>query len=375
MRQVGTLVKWVLKPAAWGFYFLVVFEILFMISPVALHYYSVYGPVLNSFHRSPATSWLTQFYLPHFSRTGGVVLDSIPMVSRVLILAGVGFFLAAAIPLYKSRILRRGAMIAGPYRYIRHPQYVALAILGLGTSLLWPRFFVLVSYVTMVFLYLVLARWEEDQCLRRFGESYRAYQESTGMFLPRRVEDRLPRLIPARGLARLLIGMMMYVGLIASTLALGFALRDHSLSRISALYLEDAVVISPAVLAHEELETVYEIALSDAEVKERMLMAGARKRILYVVPAKWYLPDLPMEAEFRPGGHRTPSDFDRSRFKVLVTAARIHDRDATGRDIVKSAYGRVPIAIVRVDASTRQVLAVETPPPHVHWGDIPTPMF
>ena len=61
--------KRILKPAAWAFYFVIVFEILFMISPFAVHFYSAYGPALNLFHRWPSTAWLTQFFLPHFSQT------------------------------------------------------------------------------------------------------------------------------------------------------------------------------------------------------------------------------------------------------------------------------------------------------------------
>ena len=37
-----------------------------------------------------------------------------------------------------------------------------LAVLGLGTVLIWPRFLVLVSFVVMLCLYDLLARWEDD---------------------------------------------------------------------------------------------------------------------------------------------------------------------------------------------------------------------
>jgi hypothetical protein len=31
--------------------------------------------------------------------------------------------------------------------------------------------------------------------------------------------------------------------------------------------------------------------------------------------------------------------------------------------------------VARVDIAARRVTAVETPPAHVRWGDIPTPTF
>jgi hypothetical protein len=37
----------ILKPSFWALYAIIVFEILFMISPFALYFYSVYGPALS----------------------------------------------------------------------------------------------------------------------------------------------------------------------------------------------------------------------------------------------------------------------------------------------------------------------------------------
>jgi hypothetical protein len=39
----------ILRPSVWAIYTIIVFEILFMISPFALYFYSVYGPVLRFF--------------------------------------------------------------------------------------------------------------------------------------------------------------------------------------------------------------------------------------------------------------------------------------------------------------------------------------
>ncbi len=366
--------KRVLKPAAWAFYVIVVFEILFMISPLALHFYSAYGPALNVFHRWPWTAWFTQFYLPHFSQTSSPVLNALDGLGRLLMLAGAGLFFVAAIPLYLAKLRRRGAVTGGLYTFIRHPQYVGLAILGLGTLLIWPRFLVLVSYVTMLFLYAVLARWEEERCLTRFGESYRAYQARTGMFLPRSVSEKLPRILPA-GPQRVLAAVGVYAAMIAGTIAFGFLLRDVSLSKVSASYFPDVAVLSPALLGTRELDAAYRVAMNDVKVQEALRAARPGKFIVYVVPMEWYLPDLPIDAVHRLGGHHVPSDFDRRHYKLLFTRARTHAPEATGRDIVKAAYGRDPILLVKVDIAAANITGIETPPPHVVWGDIPTPMF
>src|SRR5262249_55948121 len=177
------------------FYLVVVCEILFMISPFALHFYSAYGPTLNVLHRSPATAWLSTFFLPHFSQTTSPLLNALPTLAGLLVLVGLGIFLAGVIPVYWAKLRGRGPVTGGLYAFIRHPQYVGLSILGLGTLLIWPRFLVLMTYLTMLFLYYRLARWEEEQCLTRFGESYRAYYAQTGMLLPHIRSKRTPSIL------------------------------------------------------------------------------------------------------------------------------------------------------------------------------------
>lgn len=367
--------KSIVKPALWIFYLVIVFEILFMISPFALHFYSAYGPTLNVLHRSPSTAWLTQFFLPHFSETSSPLLNSLPGLGGVLMAAGAVLFLAGAVPIYWARLRRRGAVTGGLYRIVRHPQYVGLAVVGLGTILVWPRFIALITYVTMLFLYAVLARWEEERCLARFGESYRAYQAKTGMFLPQSLSTRLPRILPTSASKRAIIGVGIYAAVMAVTVVLGFRLLDYSLSRVLALYTEDTVVLSTARLTDQELKAAYRVAITDAGVRETLGAAGPAKFVVHVVPLAWHLPDLPIEVLYKSGGHYVPEDFDRRHYKLLFTKARTHKADATGRDIVKTAYGRDPIVLVKVDVSAAKVTGVEVPPRHVHWGDISTPMF
>ena len=365
------------RPAVWGFYLVIGLEFLFMISPFALYFYSSYGDVLNLFHRWPATAWLTGFFLPHVSMTSSPVLESVkPWGFRI---AGVGLlaFLIGVVQIYGAKLFLRREVTGGLYRISRHPQYVALALLGFGVLLIWPRFLVLLSFVTMLFLYYLLARWEERRCLEKYGEGYRRYLEKVGFLGPRRLTSWIPS--PPAWTARPAAVLAFY--LIALVLAVGAAraLRDYSLSRVSSFYTADAAVLSPAILEEAELRRAYEVALSGAGVYDR-LTDRAGGWLIYVVPAGWYLPDLPLDswqetpAEHR-GGHTTPRDFEPGLYKVLFTRARSHRPESRGREIVETAYGRDPVLRVRVDTRRGEVTAVERPPDNVVWGDIPTPLF
>jgi protein-S-isoprenylcysteine O-methyltransferase Ste14 len=73
----------------------------------------------------------------------------------------------------------------GPYRWIRHPFYVSGALFVLGTSLIAANWFLFVGGVLFIVLIAIRTRTEEEELLARFGESYRAYMERTGRFVPR----------------------------------------------------------------------------------------------------------------------------------------------------------------------------------------------
>ena len=72
----------------------------------------------------------------------------------------------------------------GAYRYIRHPLYASLLILGGGA---WLKEISLPSTllfaVEVVCLY-VTARLEENENQARFGQEYTAYMQKTRMFIP-----------------------------------------------------------------------------------------------------------------------------------------------------------------------------------------------
>ncbi len=73
----------------------------------------------------------------------------------------------------------------GPYARIRHPQYAAFMLVMLGLLLQWPTLLTLIMFPILVYMYVRLARREELEAEREFGESYRRYAAHTPAFLPR----------------------------------------------------------------------------------------------------------------------------------------------------------------------------------------------
>ena len=73
----------------------------------------------------------------------------------------------------------------GPYRWIRHPFYVAMALITAGAALVAANWFRLASGVVVFTLLAIRSRVEEEELAARFGDPYREYKKRTGRFLPK----------------------------------------------------------------------------------------------------------------------------------------------------------------------------------------------
>ena len=78
----------------------------------------------------------------------------------------------------------------GPYHFVRHPFYVAAALAMTAFSLVMANWFLALTGVLGMSLLVMRTRTEEEHLIRRFGEKYSAYMETTGRFLPRFAHKR-----------------------------------------------------------------------------------------------------------------------------------------------------------------------------------------
>ena len=73
----------------------------------------------------------------------------------------------------------------GPYRWVRHPFYVAVGLLILSVFLLTANALIGAAGLLVVVMLVVRTPIEERKLVERFGEEDRAYMERTGRFWPR----------------------------------------------------------------------------------------------------------------------------------------------------------------------------------------------
>jgi protein-S-isoprenylcysteine O-methyltransferase Ste14 len=214
------------------FFFIMAFEVMIMISPFAFFFYSVFSPVFNFLGAHTYTRWGTLFFLPHMILPPTLFLQGVRVAGSVLFLLGLGTFTVCALQVYLGKIFKWGITDKGLYRYIRHPQYLALGLWGLGLAILWPRFIVLATLSVMFVLYYFLAQDEERRMLGLYGDSYQRYQERTGMFLPRFLSAPFAvlgnRLFPSTAIKYLAIPVL----IVTLVLGSGFLLREVTLKSL-----------------------------------------------------------------------------------------------------------------------------------------------
>lgn len=369
--------------SVWIVYILIVFEILYMISPFAFYYYAAYAVPLQYLQNSPFTSWLTVHLLPHFTFQSSPVISALNFLSWPLIIAGLMLFLVAFVQIYGAKFFRPGTVTGGLYRHIRHPQYLALAIVGFGTTIYWPRFIVFIMYAAMLFLYYFLARQEERICMDKFGASYEAYRDGTGMFFPKYITDRLPAMpsiCPRQGPQRVLAIIVAFTMYLTLVTLLGVGVKNYALSKITYRYNEKQAVVAVAPLSQSQIDTALSIGLSEPTVRRETDRLD--NLLVYILPTEWGIPELGIQVSGKPANyllhpetHGNSLDFDASRLTVLITEPILASADVRGRDILKKSLSYRPVMEVMVDLDRGRATGVKYRNDRGKWDGIPVPIY
>ncbi len=101
-------------------------------------------------------------------------------------LIGGGFLLLSAAWRVLYAAQRNGRLADnGPYAYVRHPQYAGFVLIMLGFLVQWPTLLTFAMFPVLVAMYWRLARKEERESLRTFGDTYSRYMAAVPPFTPR----------------------------------------------------------------------------------------------------------------------------------------------------------------------------------------------
>ena len=106
---------------------------------------------------------------------------------------GGGFLLLSTSWPVLYRAQRSGELAqSGPYRRMRHPQYVGFFMILFGFLIQWPTILTLAMFPILVVMYWRLAISEEREAEAEFAEEYRQYAARAPRFVPRFFSNQRP---------------------------------------------------------------------------------------------------------------------------------------------------------------------------------------
>ncbi len=112
-------------------------------------------------------------------------------VGVVMILIGALFIIFGWKEIYKqywSKEKGTGKLVTdGIYAFVRHPQYTGLILITLGLIAIWATIPLLIMWPILGLLYYRLAKKEEKEMEKEFGNEYIEYKRTTSMFIPKLV--------------------------------------------------------------------------------------------------------------------------------------------------------------------------------------------
>ena len=384
-------------------YFIIAFEVLIMISPFAGFFYSVFNPVLLKLAASSSTRWLSAFYLPHMVLPQDGLLTFVRVTGSVLFVVGMAVFFICAGQIYTAKFTKKGAVLGGLYASIRHPQYLALGMAGLGLSILWPRFLTVVLWLLMTIVYYFLAKDEERRMLNAHEQTYRAYMQKTGMFLPARFEKMIaPASKPMKAL--------FIIGFIAVTLGCAALLRAYTISTLT-LWSGGKNVSAVAILPEDGFKMDHRMADILALPEVQSHIQDNKQYLVYFIPQSYIMQGMIADTggdwklykqhhsiamisdwifhpfrHLREGHHAMHQEGmqmehegapgvsgDVTRRLIFLS---IEDVDVKKpADLFSINALRVPQFMVDVEVHSMQIMEVRELPHGSGWGTVPTPVF
>lgn len=382
-------------------------EAFLMLSPFAGFFYGGYRPALDFLSDHRATAWLNGFFLNHALITTSGFLEGQRLVGKYLFAVAIWLFLLGFLQIYVAKLIRwRGVQRYGLYMVVRHPQYLCLILAGWGLLTIWPRFFLLVLWVTMIFLYILLARFEERRLEERFPGKYEAFRKVRGGFLPWSPGEKLYSLTFGRIPVQPLGFALCYLFCLGVAIAAGFGTRAWVKARTCWTVFPEERAAALVVWPREEaaLRRIVRRVLDNPAVLHRTSREGddaafvvhvlprdygmfgmyatmsreqpeptreEKIRRLKMLTGRFLMPKEPRHGEFRIIGTNIP------RMVVVVSRARKRYRDVLSVEEVLDAGVKLePLVVLALHAHWEDVPIEHAYPARRNaWGDLTTPIF
>jgi protein-S-isoprenylcysteine O-methyltransferase Ste14 len=140
-------------------------------------------------------------------------------VGRIIAFVGVAVLLVAGAQFVWSRYKKFGLTQSGLYSRVRHPQFTGIILVTVGLTVMiatygsyYPRskFQDMSVWLLQVLGYIAIAKYEDWSLLKKFGDSYRQYQQRVPFLFPLKSPKKVPETV-----FTILLALLVWVILLA----------------------------------------------------------------------------------------------------------------------------------------------------------------
>jgi len=129
------------------------------------------------------------------------------MIAQAIVAAGLAITIMGLIQIFRAYREKR-LQTQGLYATVRHPQHLGIALWTFGLAFAVSGTAGYMMWFTVLYLYVLLALWEERQLVQQFGTTYKGYRRATPFMIPL-VNIGLP--LPRSGILRIVALIAYYV--------------------------------------------------------------------------------------------------------------------------------------------------------------------
>lgn len=187
---------------------------LFLISPTLYHLlYWWWDPLAMVFPQA-------KYFLSGYVQVGLWFASPLYLLAPYVVALGAIIFSVGLAQIVVAKANKRGLVINGLYRVVRHPQHLGIVISAFG-FIMWNhiglRIGDIIAWTFLVFSYNLLAEREEEMLLVEYGDDYMKYKKQVPFLLPFQpsLHGRLPKILPSKGWRRRLILIGLYIVFLA----------------------------------------------------------------------------------------------------------------------------------------------------------------
>ena len=115
---------------------------------------------------------------------GDAHINPLHIASNILLITGIYILYSSWKILYNAQ-KNNSIASTGPYALVKHPQYSAFILIMISFLIQWPTIPTLIMFPVLVYVYTKLAKKEEKDVVKEYGDEYLKYTLDLPAFFPK----------------------------------------------------------------------------------------------------------------------------------------------------------------------------------------------